>query len=593
MKVIKRLCLYLISVILAGSLFWIMFHAAGSIPQAGTILAGRSLYGVILPGAFLAVLLMAGLAAFSKDWRERYIRTGIAVSVCLIVLLQFFYLYFIRIYISYDHLSAFHEAVSMLNAQQPSVDFVSRNAAVIVLYGLLKAAKVFGVCDLYWIPCLFSMLCMDVALFFGGNIVWKVKGSRMCFLFLVFCLFNPIIYIWIPWYSSAICSLPFFMGGICFAVSAGKSGSGGKRAVRILLMLCMISIGVLFMKSDDSGTGAAESQSDLLVRIQQAQSSDWEEIADLAVDRMAVMWQDGSDGFSEEWMCAQTYSRGYVYICGEKNDIFLAYIQNYYIAVLFFAIWGTVSAMIKNAGGSWMFLRVLMLGAVAWFLLWEIRNGYAVMITILFGLLAVDGLSWMERQREYVSEHTAVPGKWIGYGICCVMMLGLTGVPILRATLRQDIHWREFSVCNTFAEGEALEGLTDDDTVLQTFTASHAFDTIDVQGYFEERDQALGGCRMELLDEEGRVLESCTMTAEEIRENHLHMKCDVISPEEETRYTIRIIPVDVTEEHALCIQRFDRAVDIYPQGTLKQNHEYQNGDLVFCVYKDNTGSYWG
>lgn len=580
MKVIKRIFLYLISFTLLVSLGWILFWTVGTIPQAKNIFADRLVFEMIVPGALLIVLLMGGIAAWSQGWKEYSVKAGIVVSGMVIFILQVFYISLVKIYIGHEQLLMLNEAVKMIDTQTLNLEIYDTNAIVMVLYGLLKGAKVIGLQDLHWIPCIWGMICIDFALLFAAKIVWKIKGSRMCFLFIVFCMLNPVLYIWIPWCSPAISILPFLFGSLYFLIAAGSAESVGKRIGSLVLMVLMLGIGIVFWSADKPLEEKESFYPDLLQEIEQEENL-WE-----IAEKAALVWQDGSAGFVQEELYPQEYSRGYLYICGEKNDMFLAYMQMYHAAALLLSMIGICLSAVKNRGGLWLFLKVVMLGNFVSFILWNVPAGYTIPVMLLLGLLSVDGLTWEKHGDS--SKQT-----WIIYGTGCVIMLGMTAFFLIGQTLREDIHWRDFTVHNTVAEGISLQGLTDDDTVVQTFTASSTFDTIYVDGYFSGPELASGGCRIELIDEKGQVLNSKELTAEEIVEQQIYLKCDIISPLEKTTYAIRITPINVTEEHALCLRRFNGAMDLYPFGTLKQNHEYQEGDLVFSVYKDNIGSYWG
>lgn len=369
MKVIKRLFLYLISVLVIISLGWITFYASGTILQAKNMFADQTLYGMIIPGALFLILLMAGIAAACKNWKERYIKAAIVIVSCMILLVQIVYLSIIRIYISYDSLLLLDEAVKMIGAQTVNPDLYDTNVLVWVLYGVLKAAKAVGLYDLHWIPCLIGMICIDTAVFLGAKIVWNVKGSRICFLFLVLCLFNPILYLWIPWFYTAVCGLPFLMAGIYFLIKIGRSEKTSAKIGSFFLTVTMVICCTVILASDSDILCENGWMPDFLVEIEQEDLTDSETIFYKTADKAAVMWQDGSDGFTQDWLVQKEYSRSYLYICGEKNDIFLAYVQMYYAAILLLALWGTISSMIRNKGGTWLFLKIwLLINLAVWIL---------------------------------------------------------------------------------------------------------------------------------------------------------------------------------------------------------------------------------
>lgn len=95
---------------------------------------------------------------------------------------------------------------------------------------------------------------------------------------------------------------------------------------------------------------------------------------------------------------------------------------------------------------------------------------------------------------------------------------------------------------------------------------------------------------MEIRDAEGETLVSTFVTAEQIREKQLDFVFEPIVPEGETVYTIVIEPEGIEKAHALQLYRFNSSIDLYPDGKLSCNGKEENGDLIFSVYEEKTGT---
>ena len=94
----------------------------------------------------------------------------------------------------------------------------------------------------------------------------------------------------------------------------------------------------------------------------------------LAGEKMLTVWQDGSCGFQSEWLYPLKDSRAFQYICGEKNDLFLYWAQIFYVMILFLTLAGTAASMISGRMGTGMLLRLVLLGNILFYLMWEHRT---------------------------------------------------------------------------------------------------------------------------------------------------------------------------------------------------------------------------
>ena len=154
----------------------------------------------------------------------------------------------------------------------------------------------------------------------------------------------------------------------------------------------------------------------------------------------------------------------------------------------------------------------------------------------------------------------------------------------------EETEWREFSVRNIYRVGQNLQDIVSGDRVTQTFVASSAFDHILVQGYLKNGAVPDGGCQMLLQDEEGKKLAEAFLSAQQIAETQLDFTFDPIVPDGETVYTIVIEPKGIRENHALQLYRFNSSMDLYPAGKLSCNGREENGNLIFSVYEERTGT---
>ena len=93
----------------------------------------------------------------------------------------------------------------------------------ILLYWVLKAAGKLGVSGLYWPSHLLGLVSIDLALLFMWKLACETEDIHRGFLVAVLSLFDPIIYIWIPWHYTTVCLLPFLSAGIYFGWKTWKA----------------------------------------------------------------------------------------------------------------------------------------------------------------------------------------------------------------------------------------------------------------------------------------------------------------------------------------------------------------------------------
>ena len=93
----------------------------------------------------------------------------------------------------------------------------------ILLYWVLKAAGKLGVSVLYWPSHLLGLVSIDLALLFMWKLACETEDIHRGFLVAVLSLFDPIIYIWIPWHYTTVCLLPFLSAGIYFGWKTWKA----------------------------------------------------------------------------------------------------------------------------------------------------------------------------------------------------------------------------------------------------------------------------------------------------------------------------------------------------------------------------------
>ena len=680
MERMRKTVLYLTSFLLLGCLGWVFFHALCTIPQAKNILKNRTVFPLILAGSIFLLLLFVKLADWCRSWKKHTLMKATAIVFLLILVLQFLYLYYVRYWVGYDNLLVLDEAWYMQTDGHISPDFYDsyfqryphNHPVTILLYWVLKAAGKLGVSGLYWPSHLLGLVSIDLALLFMWKLACETEDIHRGFLVAVLSLFDPIIYIWIPWHYTTVCLLPFLSAGIYFgwktwkavnlrsqiiyAACTGIFTAVGMRiritegilliaflimAVcvkgwnRCRLAACLIPFLVIcgltwagtgmlrnhyadFDSSDKAfppahfvmmGVGGdgtykkkdveftaripgeeAKTKADLQEAGKRIRNLGVKGTISLAGEKMLTVWQDGSCGFQSEWLYPLKDSRAFQYICGEKNDLFLYWVQIFYVMILFLTLAGTAASMISGRMGTGMLLRLVLLGNILFYLMWEAQNRYSIGMVGILLFLAADGCRLLQNG-ELETEHIVpVLIRKRGWGAVTAILAVMLAILLYRPLFVEETEWREFSVRNIYRVGQNLQDIVSGDRVTQTFVASSAFDHILVQGYLKNGAVPDGGCQMLIQDEEGKKLEEAFLSAQQIAETQLDFTFDPIVPDGETVYTIVIEPKGIRENHALQLYRFNSSMDLYPAGKLSCNGREEKGNLIFSVYEERTGT---
>lgn len=231
MERMRKMVLYLVSSLLLGCLGWVLLHALCTIPQAKNIFKNRTMFPLILAGSIFLLLLFVKLADWCRSWKKHTLMKATAIVFLLILVLQFLYLYYVRYWVGYDNLLVLDEAWYMQTDGHISPDFYDsyfqryphNHPVTILLYWVLKIAGKLGVSGLYWPSHLLGLVSIDLALLFMWKLACETEDIHRGFLVAVLSLFDPIIYIWIPWHYTTVCLLPFLSAGIYFGWKTWKA----------------------------------------------------------------------------------------------------------------------------------------------------------------------------------------------------------------------------------------------------------------------------------------------------------------------------------------------------------------------------------
>lgn len=210
---------------------------------AFAVISGIFFWGGLDPNyagkaAFLrGVQMLLCLAACGWLWlclrlwtRRLSEKTLSLLSTACFVLLFILQMNFLRhepCQLRYDALKVFDEALSMLSDSSISntvfdgyfARYTNNHAITVFAYLILKAAETLRILtpdhqNALLILQVVNVIFIDLAFLFGALLVRSFEGIRPTFLYLLFILFCPLSYTWLPFFYTNSISMVFCMGSI-------------------------------------------------------------------------------------------------------------------------------------------------------------------------------------------------------------------------------------------------------------------------------------------------------------------------------------------------------------------------------------------
>ena len=198
---------------------WILGLSCTSIQLPGSMatFASKPWLTLILAAGSVTLFLLFYLFAKSRLIRqESCAKLTLAGSVLLILLLQLFCIFILRIQFRYDSLEVFEEACRLLKTGQiANWDYFGANAhqrgTLYLTWGLLKIASRVHIPETMYVLYLdlWCMVFVDSCLVGAGAYIYNKRGIRGAALYGLICLLHPFTYLWCGFYYTTIQCLPF------------------------------------------------------------------------------------------------------------------------------------------------------------------------------------------------------------------------------------------------------------------------------------------------------------------------------------------------------------------------------------------------
>lgn len=175
--------------------------------------------------------------------------TGI-IFVALLFGIQIWMVFDLRPIVVSDLANVYAEAVNMVqnNGEITSTGYFSTYSHqipfLLLLYQLFRMSALVGIHDYVIVGGIFNSFMITLSVILAYLTLNKLKGKSVATFFLVTCLFNPVLYYYVPYfYTDTIC-IPFVMGGIYLTVLAKeKDMKSHKRYFLYLLLGAVLALG--------------------------------------------------------------------------------------------------------------------------------------------------------------------------------------------------------------------------------------------------------------------------------------------------------------------------------------------------------------
>lgn len=317
----------------------------------------------------------------------------------------------------------------------------------------------------------------------------------------------------------------------------------------------------------------------------------WENYKDLGVekivpfwmDKMKIMWSDGSFSVS----CRLTQTVGYTeldkYITGRYNQIALLYCQVFWLTTLLFLMVNLSRQLVRKKILTYDFIFTMVLfGAILMYCFWEVKAEYALPFLPIFFLVA-GNLSIPSMSELF---NLKLSSRKIIMAITGIGFISYVGV--LQYIYEGEVRERAYSIKSYGYTWLYDMDLENGDQVIQTFYPEEQFDTLEFCVRLSDGTNASendGVIHVKLYDGKGKFLYGRDIASKNIQ-GMQKVTIDVGDlPASETKgYRLEFTVKDGENGSLVLRTTKGMSLDMYP-GQMQINGKDQPLDLYMSVYK--------
>lgn len=248
--VIEKISIKIIStflfIFLAIVLFGAIFHAPQLIQ-----LENKMFYFILLllVGVFFFLFFVKILYHFVMNTPTKYQMALGMVCFALIFVLQMIVIKVFEIRPIEDLDKVTNMAIDIINGKKFTYDntyfgmYTNNIPFTIYLSKYFKVLIHLGFRNYVMAGSLLGVLSLDFGLLFTSLILKEIKNAKTSILFLVFNVFNPLIYLWGTFFYTTIIAIPFMMLALYLVITLNKSTNPIVFCFKIILLSASLYIG--------------------------------------------------------------------------------------------------------------------------------------------------------------------------------------------------------------------------------------------------------------------------------------------------------------------------------------------------------------
>ena len=259
------------------------------------------------------------------------------------------------------------------------------------------------------------------------------------------------------------------------------------------------------------------------------------------VYKLVATWSDGSFAYSNRLTRSSSSSGIYDYIAGEKRNFAMLYSQALRLAMFVLILIALIS-LIKNRKSAMLLFAVTLLGAMTFYMMWEIKSEYALPFIFILAILSAGGADSAAGFLNKIPQKAYAKTLSATTVTACVMTVISIGLIIQQ----YDVHvnktysFNRYSVNVISSYQENYPKIYENDvTIEQEFYTNKPFNRIEfAAAKLNDRNAKYS---VSLCDGSGNVIQSKTVTANNINKSgRLPVYFDYQIPNGTQRYFLRI-----------------------------------------------------
>lgn len=213
---------------------------------------GKYHYSVKVIGiavVFVELLLILSYKKFQNCSKKVLNFIGLT-SVLLLFAIQIWIVLDIRPIVVSDLANVYAEAIHMVqnNGEISSTGYFSSYSHqipfLLLLYQLFRLSNFVGITNYAVVGGIFNSILITASVVLGYLTLEKLKGKSVATFFLVTCVFNPVLYFYVPYFYSDTFCIPFIMGVVYLTVLASQQDcKNSKKYVFYFFLGILLAIG--------------------------------------------------------------------------------------------------------------------------------------------------------------------------------------------------------------------------------------------------------------------------------------------------------------------------------------------------------------